>query len=163
MYRLGLAAALVAAAGSLFWRLGPPAFREWIGRYSFCVIYRFTGFTCPGCGGTRALTMLLAGRIGESFLYHPLVPCGALWYIVFMGSHTGAKLYNRFASGIRNEERTDGRTGTAQGKRRTGLRGRDSYAAAAVLRVTGNFIVKNLLHLFTGMDVLAELDRLFMP
>lgn len=154
---MGLAAALVAAAGSLFWRLGPPAFREWIGRYSFCVIYRFTGFTCPGCGGTRALTMLLAGRLGESFLYHPLVPCGVLWYAVFMGSHTWAKLCSRFGP------KTDGGTGAVQGKRRMGLRWRDSYAAAAVLLLTGNFVLKNLLHLFTGMDVLAELDSLFMP
>ena len=76
LYRLGLAAALTAAAVCMFLRMAPPEVREWLERYSFCVIYRLTGFTCPGCGGTRAFEELLKGHVARSFLYHPLVPCG---------------------------------------------------------------------------------------
>ena len=145
LYRLGLAAALTAAAVYMFLWLAPPAVREWLNRYSFCVIYRFTGFTCPGCGGTRAWTELLHGHLVRSALYHPLVPYAAAWYLLFMGSHTWAKAMR-----------------AAAGREYTGMKWRDGYAAAAIVLLAGNFVIKNLLHLFTGMDVLAELDRLFM-
>lgn len=145
LYRLGLAAALTAAAVYMFLQLAPPAVREWLDRYSFCVIYRFTGFTCPGCGGTRAWTELLHGHIVRSALYHPLVLYAAVLYLLFMGSHTGAKVIWFAAK-----------------RKYRGMKWRDGYAVAAVVLLIANFIIKNLLHLFTGMDVLAELDRLFM-
>ncbi len=53
-----------------------------------CLFHTMTGIYCPGCGGTRAVCALLAGRIGESFLLHPLVPYAAVsaaallvWYL----------------------------------------------------------------------------------
>lgn len=150
LYRLGLAA---AAAVFLFWaavRFCPPKVTEWAGRYSFCVIYRFTGYVCPGCGGTRALRELLAGHVGASFLYHPLVPYGIGLYIVFMGSHTWEKLCRRILLKKDCHE-----------PRIRGLLWRDSYLVLAAGILAANFIIKNLIHLLTGMDVLAELDRLF--
>ena len=66
LYRLGLAAAVTAAAVCMFLRLAPPEAVEWLQGYSFCVIYRFTGFVCPGCGGTRALAELLEGFLWEA-------------------------------------------------------------------------------------------------
>ena len=50
-----------------------------------CILYRFTGWYCPGCGGTRALSALLSGHPLQSFLYHPAVDyvgilCG--WFMV---------------------------------------------------------------------------------
>ena len=147
LYRLGLAAALTAAAVCMFLRMAPPEVREWLERYSFCVIYRLTGFTCPGCGGTRALEELLEGHVARSFLYHPLAPCGLGFYAVFMGSHTWEKLQKRFRPGA---------------GRPVGIKWKDGYAIAAVGLLVGNFIIKNLIHLFTKMDVLAELDCLFM-
>lgn len=148
LYRLGLAAALTAAAAYMFLELGPPSVREWLSRYSFCVVYRLTGFTCPGCGGTRAFTELLRGHIGASLLYHPLVLYGAVWYAVFMGSHTWARLRRIRGAGESGRRAAGG-----------GLAWRDGYIVAAVLLLLGNFAVKNLLHLTTGIDVLAELER----
>lgn len=147
LYRLGLGA---AAAVFLVWaaaRFAPPGLWEFFERYSFCVIYRFTGYVCPGCGGTRALKELFAGHVGASLLYHPLVPYGLGLYAVFMGSHTWEKLSLRIR-GI-------------NGGHIRGLRWRDTYLILAAGILAANFIIKNLIHLLTGMDVLAELDRLF--
>ncbi len=36
-----------------------------------CWIYRTFGIYCPGCGGTRALLALAAGRPLRAFFYHP--------------------------------------------------------------------------------------------
>jgi RsiW-degrading membrane proteinase PrsW (M82 family) len=41
---------------------------------------RFTGFACPLCGGTRAVTSLALGRIPEAVAYNPL----ALLVLVFL-------------------------------------------------------------------------------
>ena len=147
LYRLGLAAAVTAAAVCMFLRLAPPEVREWLRVYSFCVIYRFTGFVCPGCGGTRALEELLEGHVVKSLLYHPLVPCGLGFYAVFMGSHGWAKLRGRLWPGAGNKR---------------GMKWKDGYAVAAVGLLVGNFIIKNLIHLATGADVLARLDGLFV-
>lgn len=50
-----------------------------------------TGYYCPGCGGTRAITALLHGRLLSSFLYHPVVLYAAwrfLWIFVVSGLGT---------------------------------------------------------------------------
>ena len=39
-----------------------------------CFFDRVFGMYCPGCGGTRALTALLHGRVLEAVGYHPLIP-----------------------------------------------------------------------------------------
>ena len=148
LYRLGLGA---MAAVFLVWaaaRFAPPRLLEFFERYSFCVIYRFTGYVCPGCGGTRALKELFAGHVGASLLYHPLVPYGVGLYAVFMGSHTWEKLEQRIR-GMRSKRYI------------RGLRWRSSYLILAAGILAANFVIKNLIHLLTGTDVLAELDRLF--
>lgn len=45
-----------------------------------CLFHFFTGFYCPGCGGTRAVRLLLKGDLAGSFQYHPFVlyVCAAL-------------------------------------------------------------------------------------
>ena len=47
-----------------------------------CLIRRATGFSCPGCGMTRAYIALLSGDIRGAFYYHPLfllpIPAAAL-------------------------------------------------------------------------------------
>ena len=45
-----------------------------------CLFHFFTGFYCPGCGGTRAVRLLLKGDLAGSSQYHPfaLYVCGAL-------------------------------------------------------------------------------------
>ena len=41
---------------------------------SLCPFRRMTGFSCPGCGMTRACRALLSGDIRGAFYYHPLFP-----------------------------------------------------------------------------------------
>lgn len=57
-----------------------------------CLLRTFTGYYCPGCGGTRAVYALLHLQLWRSFCYHPLVPYGAAVYLWFMISHTVEKL-----------------------------------------------------------------------
>lgn len=57
-----------------------------------CLLRTFTGYYCPGCGGTRAVYALLHLQLWRSFCYHPLVPYGAAVYLWFMISHTIEKL-----------------------------------------------------------------------
>ena len=57
-----------------------------------CLLHTFTGYYCPGCGGTRAVSALLHLQLWRSLCYHPLVPYGAAVYLWFMISHTIEKL-----------------------------------------------------------------------
>ena len=57
-----------------------------------CLLRTFTGYYCPGCGGTRAVYALLHLQLWRSFCYHPMVPYGAAVYAWFMISHTIEKL-----------------------------------------------------------------------
>ena len=145
LYRIGLAAALVAAAGCLLWRWLPEEIHDWCHRFSFCVIYRSTGYLCPGCGGTRAWKALLQGHLWESFLYHPLVSYGVGWYVCFMGSHTLARVAGWLPWRIVIRS----------------MKWKDQYLTVALVLLAGNFIIKNLIHLITGMDVLAWLGQRF--
>ena len=164
LYRVGLAAALVAAAGCLLWQWAPKELHDWWHRYSFCVMYRFTGFLCPGCGGTRAFTALLQGHVWESFLYHPLVIYGVVWYVCFMGSHTLA-----WVSGWLRRRKGHGAVdGVAMWPeslpwylRICGMKWKNQYLTVALALLVGNFIIKNLIHLITGVDVLAWLGQQF--
>lgn len=163
LYRLGFAAALVAAVLYILRAFCPPFLQEWWERYSFCVVYRFTGFTCPGCGGTRALRELFHGHIVASMLYHPLVPYGAVWYVAFMGSHTWAgirSLADGRSHGSADKEEPER---SVRGERRVfkGMSWRDGYVYGAVGILLANFVIKNLIRLVTGTDVMAWLDHIF--
>lgn len=57
-----------------------------------CLLRTFTGYYCPGCGGTRAVYALLHRQLWRSFCYHPLVPYGVAVYLWFMISHTIEKV-----------------------------------------------------------------------
>ena len=41
---------------------------------SLCTFRQMTGFSCPGCGMTRACRAFLSGDIRGAFYYHPLFP-----------------------------------------------------------------------------------------
>lgn len=50
-----------------------------------CILRRYTGLYCPGCGGTRAFFALMMGHPILSLYFHPIVPYTAvifLWYLV---------------------------------------------------------------------------------
>jgi Protein of unknown function (DUF2752) len=43
------------------------------GFFPGCMFRLLTGFTCPGCGSTRALHQLLHGHLGDAFVLNPLL------------------------------------------------------------------------------------------
>ena len=62
-----------------------------------CVIKRAAGFSCPGCGMTRALAALGRGEPAVSLKYHafaPIVASGAVlaWIAILIGFVTGRDL-----------------------------------------------------------------------
>lgn len=59
-----------------------------------CMFHRITGFYCPGCGGTRAITAFFHGDWLSSFFYHPIVCYTAAVGSCFMISQTVEKLSN---------------------------------------------------------------------
>lgn len=49
-----------------------------------CPLHAYTGYYCPGCGGTRATFALLHGHLIRSFVLHPFVPYTAVFGGWFM-------------------------------------------------------------------------------
>jgi len=75
---------LVSLAGAFFiWKylLHEPTI-------SRCWIYQTWNIYCPGCGGTRALLMLIKGKLLQSFWYHPVVPVTVGLTGMYMTSQT---------------------------------------------------------------------------
>lgn len=114
----------------VLYRLCPAVLKQYL---PSCMFLKLTGLYCPGCGGTRAVVALLRGKIFTSFLYHPFVPYTALIGGWFMLSQT--------------IERVTG------GRILIGMKYRDIYVWVALVLVTVNFLLKNILVL-NGIDVL---------
>ncbi len=53
-----------------------------------CILQRYLGVYCPGCGGSRALKAFWEGHFLLSLYYHPMVLYTAVIYILFMVSQT---------------------------------------------------------------------------
>ena len=98
-----------------------------------CFFRLFTGFYCPGCGGTRAVYALLRGEILTSFLYHAFVPYTAVVGGWFMISQTIERC--------------------SKGRIAIGMKYRDIYLWIAIGLVVVQFLVKNIL-LYMGTDVM---------
>lgn len=90
-----------------------------------CLFHAVTGAYCPGCGGTRAVTALLQGKLLTSLYYHPVVVYGAVLYFWFMVSNTAEYL--------------------SAGKVPIGLRWHKWFAAGGVILLVINFLLKNAL------------------
>lgn len=100
-----------------------------------CVFHSLFGLYCPGCGGTRAVLLLLHGHLLHSFICHPLVPYAAIICGWFLLSQTIERI-----SGHRIK---------------IGMHYRDIYLWIALAIVIINFIVKNALLLIWHIDVLS--------
>ena len=90
-----------------------------------CALRTFTGYYCPGCGGTRAVIALLHGRLIKSFLYHPIVPIVFVFGIIFMVRNTLWII--------------------SRGRLKTAMKFRDKYIFICVGILLINWIVQNII------------------
>ena len=67
LMRLGIGLLAAAVLACLLYQCGPHT--PWWPR---CLLHRWTGFDCPGCGMTRALHAALHGRWGAALRFNPL-------------------------------------------------------------------------------------------
>ena len=99
-----------------------------------CTLNQWTGFYCPGCGGTRAVFALLRGDIFKSAYLHPFVPYAAVVGGWFMISQT----IERFS----------------RGRIQIALHFRMIYVWIALVLILTNCIWKNVVLLITGIPPL---------
>lgn len=96
-----------------------------------CTLYTWTGFYCPGCGGTRSVFALLRGDILRSVYLHPFVPYAAIVGGWFMISQTIERI--------------------SRGRIKIALHFRMIYVWIALAIIFINVIYKNALLLLTGI------------
>lgn len=99
-----------------------------------CIFHVVTGLDCPGCGGTRATVSFLHGHFLKSFIYHPIVLYTGIVYGWFMVSQTIERC--------------------SRGKIRIGLKFRPLYLWIALGLIIINCLVKNVLLVMFGIDLL---------
>lgn len=99
-----------------------------------CPLHAYTGYYCPGCGGTRATFALLHGHLIRSFVLHPFVPYTAVFGGWFMLSQTLQRI--------------------SRGRLHIGMHFRPLYMWLALAIIVVNCIVKNMLILFCGIHLL---------
>lgn len=64
-----------------------------------CIILKKLGVYCPGCGSTRAVYSLYAGKIFQSIYYNPFILYIAIvdfWYLITEGIAKLLKKENKF-------------------------------------------------------------------
>ena len=94
----------------------------------------WTGYYCPGCGGTRAVKALLRGDVIGSFFYHPVVLYGAVLYGWYMLSHTVEYL--------------------SKGRLRISIPYTEKYLYGAVFIILIQWILKNGVKIIWGIDLI---------
>ena len=100
-----------------------------------CLFHHVTGLYCPGCGGTRAVLLLLHGHPLLSFIYHPLVLYMAILclYIILRHSYDALRTHS-----LRIE--------------RFYLKPRMVWTMLFI--VIANFLIKNIALIFLHLDLL---------
>lgn len=104
-----------------------------IGQGFPCLFHLLTGLYCPGCGGTRAVKALLHGELFLSLRYHPLVLYTAVVVLAELLSLAVAR---------------------AAKNPRWYLGHEIVFVYIAVGIVVANWVIKNVLLVFFGMDLL---------
>src|SRR5215467_1289585 len=69
------------------------------GFFPICPFRALTGFTCPGCGSTRALHQLLHGNFSAAFKLNPLFLIGLPFLIGVLVRHTSFIMRNKVPPG----------------------------------------------------------------
>lgn len=135
LYFIGWILLLVFALGTAAVKLWPELFVKYT---KPCLFQLFTGFYCPGCGGTRAVFSLLRGKVLPSLVQHPFVLYVAVVGGWFMISQTIERL--------------------SKGRIRIAMKYRGIYLWIGLGLVVINFLVKNLFLLW-GVDLIALAAR----
>lgn len=65
------------------------------GFFLLCPFRTLTGFTCPGCGSTRAMHALVHGDIGPAFQFNPLFILSLPFLLYAFARFTNAAIQNR--------------------------------------------------------------------
>jgi len=99
-----------------------------------CLFHKWTGYYCPGCGGTRAVKALLRGDVISSFFYHPVVLYGAVLYSWYMISHTIQYL--------------------SKNRLRIGMPYTEKYLYVAVIIILVQCVFKNAVKIIWGIDLI---------
>lgn len=60
-----------------------------------CLIYKYSGFFCPACGGTRAIISLFNFKIRESISYNPIVLYSLTVSTIYLLVETVNKVLNK--------------------------------------------------------------------
>lgn len=68
-----------------------------------CVVYKYTGLSCPACGATRMVTAILNGEVYQAFRYNPFMfvtaPYIVITYLVCTRSYINTgRVSNRAAN-----------------------------------------------------------------
>lgn len=53
-----------------------------------CILHSYTGYYCPGCGGTRSILYFFKGDLYKSIVYHPVIAYTAIPGIYLFLSHS---------------------------------------------------------------------------
>lgn len=133
LFYIGWSLVFFAAVIGLMYQLFPLPFSKLL---LPCLVNSTFGIYCPGCGGTRALSALLHGKLTTSFICHPLVPYTAVvggWFLI---SQTVERL---------SKHRVE-----------IAMKYQDGYIWAALVIVTVNFLLKNLLLVLWDIDLLSS-------
>lgn len=72
---------LILLAESCFLYYHSPKENEWL----ICIVYKLTGYYCPGCGAGRASYSILHGELYQAFRYNPLMIILLPWMGLYLG------------------------------------------------------------------------------
>ena len=114
-----------------------------------CILHSYTGYYCPGCGGTRSILFFLKGDLANSLLYHPVIVYTMVPGIWLFISHSIFRLQRYVA---KNNNREIKRTTLHKVVRPLSVKPAYIYTGIIILIV--QCIIKNLLKLIADYSII---------